>query len=131
MLNTGMLEKRLAMFGYQVKESDSPSMAFCVEKVANKIKNEINCENIPDRLLHIAVDMAAGEFLLSKKTFEPGSLSGIDLDMAVKEIKEGDTTVVFGTGEGNLVPEQRLDIFINYLLDCGKTEFSSFRRLKW
>ena len=79
---------------------------------------------------HIAVDMAVGEFLLSKKTFAPESLN-IDLSYAVKQIQAGDTNTVFATGESSLTPEQRLDNFINYLRSYGKSEFASFRRIKW
>ena len=75
--------------------------------------------------------MAVGEFLLGKKTFAPDDLSTIDLSVAVKQIQTGDTNTVFGVGEGSLTPEQRLDNFINYLLSYGKSEFNSFRRLRW
>ena len=33
--------------------------------------------------------MAAGEFLLAKKTFAPDSLAGLDLGVAVKQIQPG------------------------------------------
>jgi hypothetical protein len=99
--------------------------------VKSTIRNEINWQEVPDGLENIAVDMAAGEFLLAKKTFAPDDLTGFDLDYAVKQIKTGDTDTVFATGEGSQTPEQRLTTFINYLLSYGKAEFSSFRRLRW
>lgn len=129
-----MIEKvknRLLSFGYTPKQEDEFSITFCVEKVRNTIKNETNCQDIPDGLECIAVDMAVGEFLLGKKTFAPDDLSTIDLSVAVKQIQTGDTNTVFGVGEGSLTPEQRLDNFINYLLSYGKSEFNSFRRLRW
>lgn len=123
--------ERLTEIGYEVKESDTFSLTFCVEKVTNTIKNETNLSEVPDGLSNIAVDMAAGEFLLGKKTFAPDDITGLDLTGVVKDIKEGDTTVSFGTGEGTMTPEQRLTTYINYLLNYGKAEFSSYRRLKW
>ena len=123
--------ERLTEIGYEVKESDTFSLTFCVEKVRNTIKNETNCQDVPEGLEHIAIDMAVGEFLLGKKTFAPDDLSTIDLSVAVKDIKEGDTTISFGTGESTQTPEQRLTTYINYLLNYGKAEFSSYRRLKW
>lgn len=123
--------ERLTEIGYEVKESDSFSLTFCVEKVRNTIKNETNCQDISDGLEHIAVDMAVGEFLLGKKTFAPDDITGLDLTGVVKDIKEGDTTISFGTGESTQTPEQRLTTYINYLLNYGKAEFSSYRRLKW
>lgn len=129
-----MIEKvkdRIQSLGYEFKEGDESTLAFCVEKTRNTIRNEINWQDIPEGLEHIAIDMAAGEFLLSKKTFAPDDLSNFDLDYAVKQIQKGDTNTVFVTGEGCLTPEQRLTAFINHLLSYGKDEFNSFRRIRW
>ncbi len=125
------VKKRLECFGYEIRAGDDTALRFCVEKVSSSIKNEINWKEVPDGLGRIAVDMAAGEFLLSKKTFAPDELTNLDLGYAVKQIQTGDTNTVFATGEGNFTPEQRLTAFINYLLSYGKAEFNSFRRLRW
>ena len=131
MFDTDAVKDRLKSFGYEVRADDEFALAFCVEKVCSTIKNETNRQDVPEGLEHIAVDMAAGEFLLSKKTFAPNDLEGLDLDYAVKQIQTGDTNTVFATGEGSLTPEQRLTAFINYLLSYGKAEFNSFRRIRW
>ena len=131
MFDVDTVKERLKSFGYEVKESDEFALTFCVEKVRSSIKNEINWQEVPEGLEHIAVDMAVGDFLLSKKTFAPNDLVGFDLDYAVKQIQTGDTNTVFATGEGSLPPEQRLTTFINYLLSYGKAEFNSFRRIRW
>lgn len=131
MFNTDAVKDRLKSLGYEVKADDEFALTFCVEKVRSTIKNEINWQDVPEGLEHIAVDMEAGEFLLSKKTFAPNDLVGFDLDYAVKQIQTGDTNTVFATGEGSLTPEQRLTAFINYLLSYGKAEFNSFRRIRW
>lgn len=124
------VKNRLASFGYTVKDTDELAITFSVDKVTSTIKNEINWQYVPDGLFHIAVDMACGEFLMYKLTFSPDDLD-IDLDTAVSELREGDTTVRFGLGDGSTTPEQRLTSFINYLLNYGKDEFNSFRRLRW
>ena len=131
MFDTDTVKERLKSFGYEVKADDEFALTFCVEKVRNTIKNEINWTDVPEGLEHIAVDMTAGEVLLAKKTFAPNDLTGFDLDYAVKQIQTGDTNTVFATGEGSLTPEQRLTTFINYLLSYGKAEFNSFRRIRW
>lgn len=131
MFDTDAVKDRLKSFGYEVRADDEFALAFCVEKVCSTIKNETNQQDAPEGLEHIAVDMAAGEFLLSKKTFAPNDLEGLDLEYAVKQIQTGDTNTVFATGEGSLTPEQRLTAFINYLLSYGKAEFNSFRRIRW
>ncbi len=131
MYNIDTVKERLKSFGYEVKADDEFALTFSMQKVCSTIRNEINCREIPEALDHIAVDMVVGEFLLSKKAFAPQDLNGIDLDYAVKQIKTGDTSTVFATGEGCRTPEQRLDSFITYLLTYGKSEFDSCRRIRW
>ncbi len=123
--------QRLKAFGYEARAEDGTVLAFCVEKVRSAIKNDINWPDVPEGLEHIAVDMAAGEFLLTKKTFSPEDLDHLDLGYAVKQIQTGDTNTVFATGAGSMTHEQRLDNFINYLLSYGKDGFHAFRRLRW
>lgn len=131
MFGVEAVKERLNSFGYEVKADDDFALTFCVEKVRNTIRNETNQKEVPEGLEHSAVDMAVGEFLLSKKTFAPADLEGLDLEYAVKQIQTGDTNTVFATGEGCLTPEQRLTSFINYLLSYGKAEFSAVRRIRW
>lgn len=131
MFDTEAVKSRLESFGYGVRVEDESALTFCVEKVRSTIKNEINHGEVPDGLEHIAVDMAAGEFLLAKKTFAPDDLEMLDLDYAVKQIQTGDTNTVFATGSASLTPEQRLTAFINYLLSYGRGEFHSFRCIRW
>jgi len=129
-----MLERakeRLESFGYVLKDGDEVILTFSIQKVENTIKNDCNVPSIPDGLMHIAVDMAVGEFLSVKKTFSPDDIAGLDLDFAVKQIQEGDTNTVFATGEGSLTAEQRLNAFLNYLLTYGRDEFSCYRKIKW
>lgn len=130
MFDVSIVKERLQAFGYEVGEGDGFSLVFCVEKVRGSIKNKTHLSNVPADLEAVAVDMAAGEFLLAKKTFSPDSLAGLDLGMAVKQIQAGDTNTVFATGEGSLTAEQRLDAFISRLLS-REGEILHYRRLKW
>ena len=130
MFDVGIVKERLQAFGYEVREGDGFSLAFCVEKVRGSIKNKTHLSSVPADLEAVAVDMAAGEFLLAKKTFFPDSLEGLDLSMAVKQIQAGDTNTVFATGEGSLTAEQRLDAFISRLLS-REGGILHYRRLKW
>ncbi|MDE6053106.1 MAG: hypothetical protein K2G55_04965, partial [Lachnospiraceae bacterium] len=91
MFGTEAVKERLKSFGYEVKADDEFALTFCVERVCSTIRNEINQKNVPEGLEHIAVDMAAGEFLMAKKTFSPDDIAGLDLDIAVKQIQVGDT----------------------------------------
>ena len=59
MFDTDAVKERLKSFGYEVKADDEFALTFCVEKIRNTIKNEINWTDVPEGLEHIAVDMAA------------------------------------------------------------------------
>ncbi len=126
-----MVKERLESFGYEWQEGDEFALSFAVQKVENSIRNNCNISSIPDGLMNIAADMAAGEFLTAKKTFSPDSVAGLDLDMAVKQIQTGDTNTVFATGEGSLTAEQRLNAFLNYLLTYGRGELACYRKIRW
>ncbi|MEA4831576.1 MAG: hypothetical protein VB118_03045 [Oscillospiraceae bacterium] len=120
---------RLDYFGYVVNEGDSWVLSFSIQKIENNIKNSCNITSIPNELFNTVIDMVCGEFLFSKKS--SGQLQGftLNLDAAVKQIQEGDTSVSFG--DGSKTPEQRLDLLIAYLMQNGKSEFVQYRRLKW
>lgn len=130
MFDADAVKERLKSFGYEAGEGDGFSLAFCVDKVCSSIKNRIHMDTVPAGLDPVAVDMAAGEFLQAKKTFDPDSLAGLDLGMAVKQIQSGDTNTVFATGEGSLTEEQRLDAFIRRL-QSRESEILHYRRLIW
>jgi len=130
MFDISAVTERLKALGYEAGEGDAVSLAFCIEKVRNKIKTKTHQKKLPRELEYTAIDMAAGEFLLAKKTFAPDSLTGLDLNAAVKQVQIGDTNTVFATGEGSLTAEQRLDALISRLLS-GEEEILHYRRLKW
>lgn len=125
-----MVKERLKSFGYELQEGDEFALTFSIQKVENTIKNDCNVATIPEGLFPIAVDMVVGEFLTAKKTFAPEDIAGIDLDFAIKQLQEGDTTIVFAT-ESSLTNEQRLENFLQHLLYSGRREFSCYRRLRW
>ena len=131
MFDVSLVRERLGIFKIKVGENDEFALTFCVEKVRNTIRNETNQPDVPEGLEHIAADMAVGEFLMAKKTFAPDEFDNMDFGYAVKQIQAGDTNTVFAVGEGSATPEQRLNTFISYLLNCGKGELSSYRRIKW
>ncbi len=125
------VKKRLIAFGYKLKDGDEALIQFALQKVEWTIKNDCNVEEVPEGLVCITIDMAVGEFFMSKKVFSPNDIEGLDLDYAVRQIQEGDTSVVFATGEANMTPEQRLNAFIDYLINYGREQFSCYRRLRW
>lgn len=122
----------LAAIGYVYSDSDGWMLSFCADKVINTVKNECNVTSVPDGLRQAAVQMAAGEFLYAKKNAgQTDGFEGIDFSAAAKSVQEGDTNVTFAIGEGCSTPEQRLDKLTAYLMSSGKSEFVTYRRLKW
>ena len=123
---------RLASLGYTFnEEKDGWVIGFIIDKVTNQIKNETNFSEIPEGLYQIAVDMACGEFLMGKKA--SGDLDGFDIDLAVAILQketQGDTSFSWAVDK-TLSEEERLDCLIEHLLNYGKPQFLSFRRLKW
>jgi hypothetical protein len=123
--------KRLESLNYTFDAADEWALMFLIEKVTNRIKNECNVTGIPAGLREIAVDIICGEFLLMKKN--SGKLGGFeaDIDSAVlKQVQEGDTNVVFAADK-TASAEQRLDALIYHLMNCGKPQFATYRRLAW
>lgn len=126
-----LTKDRLGAFGYKFKSSDENLLKDSVCRAQNSVKNNCGICEIPDELLDVAVDMAAGEFLAVKKVVCPDDIECLDLNAAVKRIEVGDTNTVFAVGEGSLTDEQRFDRFVEYLLSHGKNQLNCFRRLRW
>ena len=122
------IKNRLKFFGYTLLESDSLALKFVIDKVENKIKNECSITEIPDGLYQVEIDRICGEFLFAKK--QSGQLTEYDFDLIEKQIQDGDTSVTYAVEAGQ-TPEQRFDKLVKSLMDTGKGEFASFRRLRW
>ena len=126
--------KRLESLEYIWDPTDTADywmINFLIEKVTNAIKNECNVSDIPEGLYHVAVDMVCGEFLANKKS--AGALDGFAVDLSkipIKQVANGDTNVVFAV-ESVTSPEKGLDRLIDYLLNFGKSEFVTYRKIKW
>lgn len=117
--------ERLASLSYTVEEVDRWLINYIIGKVENTVKNECNIDAIPDGLHQTAVDMACGEFLSAKKG--SGQLNDFDVEAAVKQVKEGDTTVTYAVADGVF----SLDGLINRLMNHGKSQFATYRRFLW
>ena len=110
---------------------EDPLLPYLLGSVCEQVRNETNLSDIPVGLRHAAVELTAGEYLAFRKNTGQLDLDGLDLDAAVKQIQEGDTSVVFTAGDGTLTPEQRLDALISRLRRDRSHEFIRYRRLLW
>ncbi len=125
------VKKRLEAFGYLFKKSDEGLLKWAEGKTEKRILNRCGLSEVPEELADAAADMAAGEFLFAKKTLFPDDISCIDLAAAVKRIEVGDTNTVFAVGEGSRTDEQRLELFLDRLMERGEEQFSRYRRIQW
>lgn len=119
---------RLSFFGYTVTSSDEWLVAFCIQKVQTHINNTCNTWNLPDGLFFVAVDRVCGEFLYSLKSTGKLTLEDLDLDGAVTQIKEGDTTVQFATGTSE---DEKFTTFVKFLQTEGAGDEVCYRKIKW
>ena len=122
----------LAAIGFDYSDSDGWMLRFCIDKVINTVNKGCNVSAVPDGIRQVVIQMAVGEFLYAKKNAgQTEGFKSVDFDVAAKSIQEGDTNVTFAIGEGCSTPEQRLDKLTAYLMSSGKSEFVTYRRLKW
>lgn len=118
----------LTVMGITEAENDG-LLDLIINNAQYKVLNETNTVlPMPEGLESIAVYMAIGEYLSFKKT--SGQLESIDLELAVKQIQEGDTNIQYAIGDGSQTPEQRLDSLIAFLLNRA-SELVKYRRLVW
>lgn len=110
--------------------AENPLLDLVINQVQWRIKNLTNLQEVPEGLVGLAVQMAAGEFLSMMKG--SGQLSGFELEeAAIKQIQEGDTNIVYSVGDGSHTPEQRLNSLIDFLINGRLGEIYRYRRLVW
>lgn len=110
--------------------AENPLLDLVINQVQWRIKNLTNLQEIPEGLVGLAVQMAAGEFLSMLKG--SGQLEGFELEeAAIKQIQEGDTNMVFSVGDGSYTPEQRLNSLIDFLINGRVGEIYRYRKMVW
>ena len=121
--------KRLGMLGYTATNDDNDHIDFELDKILNYVKNYCNITEIPEILDPRIIDKICYEFLFYKKN--SGQLEGFDYDLVIKEIKEGDTTLKYATGQDGDTPESRFDSFVKQLERGFDKWCVPYRRLRW
>lgn len=129
-INVTDVQKRLKSFGYTVTNDDKFAITFIIDKVTNTIRNECNVTDIPDGLYQIAADMVCGEFLKGKAATGQLTDTNISTEAAIKQIKEGDTSITYAVSDGE-DGGNSFDYFITFLLTYGKSQFATYRGFVW
>lgn len=120
--------ERLVSFGYTLKETDGVELGFAIQKSENHVKNSCNTTSVPEGLFNAVIDAVCGEFLFAKKQTGRLELNDLDLSGAITSIKEGDTSVNFGSGTSE---EEKLSSFLNLLMHSMDGDLVCYRRMQW
>lgn len=129
MVTRDMVIDRLTQFGHVTTEDEFPNIDFELEYTTNYVKNYCNITEIPAILDKRITDKVCSNFLYYKKN--SGTLVDFDYDAVIKEIKEGDTTIKYATGQGEDTPENRFDSFVKQLERGFDKWITPYRRLRW
>lgn len=120
---------RLTALGYTVMESDLAALDYYIKKAETAIRVKTNQLAVPEGLLYVWADMAAGMFLQDKKT--TGALSCLyDFSAPAKSISEGDTSVTFAIADTGSFEDQ-FDAMLAKMISPDEELFIAFRRLVW
>ena len=120
---------RLEALGYKVVEADSAALQYNIVKAETYLKFSTNRLEVPEGLLYVWADMAAGLFLTDKKA-SGGLADTYDFDAPAKSISEGDTSVTFALADSGSFEEQ-FDAMLDKMVHPDEELIAAFRRLVW
>ena len=121
--------ERLKHLGYMVTEEDHDAIDYELNETINYTLNYCNITEVPEIVEPRLIDKVCSYFLYYKKN--SGSLEGFNYDAVIKEIKEGDTTVKYATGQGEDTPENRFDGLVKKLELTYDKWITPHRKLRW
>ena len=120
----------ISALGYTLTTGDDTLLAFSAEYVEQDIKNSCNVAEVPEGLEKVAVGLIVAKFLTMKRSkLTAETIDSFDFSPILKELSEGDTKQVWDTNSGSSA-SQRLDLLIAQL-ESGRSQFITYRRLKW
>ena len=120
---------RLNHLGYSATEDDYDAIEYELNEVINYTLNYCNITEVPEIVEPRLINRVCSSFLYYKKN--SGSLEGFNYDAVIKEIKEGDTTIKYATGQGEDTPENRFDGLVKKLELTYDKWITPHRRLRW
>lgn len=129
MVDRAKIIERLKQLGYVATATDNDQIDYELQLILDYVKNYCNITTIPDLLDYRIIDRVCGSFLFNKKN--SGSLDGFNYDIAVKELREGDTSVKYAVGQGEDTPENRFDTVVKSLERGFDKWITPYRRLRW
>ena len=121
--------ERLGQLGYTYSEDDDPQIEFELTKILNYTLNYCNIQEIPQIVEPRLIDRVCSEFLFFKKN--SGTLADFDYDVAIKQLKEGDTQITWAVGQDDITPESRFNTLVKQLERGYDKWITPHRRLRW
>ena len=129
MVTSNLVVSRLKQLGYVVDSAEMDTVEFELKTVLNYVKNYCNITDIPEILDNRIIDRVCSAFLFNQKN--AGKLEGFNYEIAIKQLKEGDTTVQYANGQGDDTPESRFDSLVKQLERGFDKWITPYRKLRW
>lgn len=115
----------IKFLGYKIKDVDNSLIDYILGNETDRLKNDINQTEIPEKLEFLLIERVVSAFFNVK--ISTNSLGDdFSFEESVKLIKMGDTSYDFGD-----VSSQK-DMFVNYINSLGKgSDYICYRKFKW
>ena len=115
----------IKFLGYKIKDVDNFLIDYILGNETDRLKNDINQTEIPEKLEFLLIERVVSAFFNMK--ISTNSLGDdFSFEESVKSIKMGDTSYDFGD-----VSSQK-DMFVNYINSLGKgSDYICYRKFKW
>lgn len=115
----------IKFLGYKIKDVDNSLIDYILGNETDRLKNDINQTEIPEKLEFLLIERVVSAFFNMK--ISTNSLGDdFSFEESVKLIKMGDTSYDFGD-----VSSQK-DMFVNYINSLGNgSDYICYRKFKW
>ena len=117
---------RLGGVGISPPAEDEALLGLLLDRAKAALLAQTGQKILPRELKEIAVDMAAGEYLLLQK--HAGRLEGFDQEYAIRQMSQGDTSITYAVEGSALSP---LEMLIERLRTPPETLVQKWRRMRW
>lgn len=111
--------------GYEV-EGDTELIETLIGVEKEYLINVTNQQEVPENLDNVWLMRTTGRYLEIKAS--SGSLTGLDVEGAIKSTKVGDTDIQY---DGDTSKVKLLKDWVEYLRTYGDREIERFRKLSW
>jgi len=117
---------RLGELGITPPAEDERLLENALKEARLRLLAAIGHDELPGELKSTALDMAAGAYLLFRKSV--GKLDGFDQEHAVRQISQGDTSLTYAIAAEQKSP---VDALIEKLGTPPAALVNRWRRLRW